>query len=154
MFQLMFGQRGTVREDFQPYESSLTGDRLHYISHFVLEDNFIGQGMGPPAMQAYLQAIQKLPAGDDVHGTIFLSPGAIVDNYEEQKRRKALAGGRAYSYQQVQDILIRGYEKSGYELWFKARSFRPTWEPKNHANSLAVAEWRQRKTRASAPRKL
>lgn len=120
MFQLLFNQQGAVRDDFKAYEHCLTGERLHYISHFVLEDNFIGQGLGPSAMQAYLQAIQSLSGGDDVHGTVFLSPGAIVENYEEQRKSKALAGSTHYSYQQVQDILIRGYEKSGYELWFKA----------------------------------
>ncbi|CAK4032878.1 Hypothetical predicted protein [Lecanosticta acicola] len=119
IFQLMFDQNGSVREEFESFKADLTGRKIHYVSFFILNDAFIGQGLGPLAMKTYFSALRRLSNGDDLHGTVVLSAAGVSEIWQRLCQSRANTGEHVYAHSQVQNLLINGYRKSKYKLWLK-----------------------------------
>lgn len=123
--QNIYTKAGEVRPEFSDHlddllpRISLAGpsDQLLYIPEFFLHQSFRGTGLAQSVLPNILSWITTLgiPSVLFPGGTVILSPAAFRTTMEEVKGKKATDG----DYLEVERKLVRSYEKSGFDVWWK-----------------------------------
>ncbi|GIZ49255.1 hypothetical protein CKM354_001228700 [Cercospora kikuchii] len=124
--QNIYTKAGEVRPEFSDHLDDLlprislagpSNNQLLYIPEFFLHQPFRGTGLAQGVLQNILSWITTLGSPSVLFpgGTMILSPAAFRTTMEEVKGK----GATDEDYLETERKLVRSYEKSGFEVWWK-----------------------------------
>lgn len=110
---------GAPRKVFEKHSKQLSGDKIMFVEGFKVADHLRGTGFAQVAMKAFLSNLPKLDVDAlKFDGTVVLSPGGYYETFEQKREQN---GGKAkHTFAYVSELLIKSYQKSGYEVYSKA----------------------------------
>lgn len=113
IMQHIFHRDGTPRDEYS--RKCLGGAKLHFVSHFQLEQHYRGCGLAKTALQTYLRGVQHKAMGlHRFRGHAVLSPAAL-----SQKKKFYESASSVKTLVEVEHALIASYERAGFKVWSK-----------------------------------
>lgn len=111
VMQTIFTKAGNVRAGFKAHRAELDGDSLMFIDTLQLNEKYHGKGLAQLALSSFHDLLPTLTDPYAFSGTILLSPAASGD-YKKKNGKSDV---------EIENALIRSYEKSDYEVWLKGK---------------------------------
>jgi hypothetical protein len=108
---------GVPRPDYDAHRNALTKDKVHLVTSFACEREHWGTGLAQRAMEGYERAMLQLPQAAGLQ-TMILSPAPLSD--------VLAATINPHPGREIEDRLVKSYEKSGYEVWSRQPSNVPS----------------------------
>lgn len=112
MMRTLYGPQGGIRKDYRSNADMLKDDWIMHLDTLKINEEYWGGGIGGIALQAFHVLLPKLSKGFAFSGIAVLSPATPMDAAEDFEKR-------GLTQCEQERVLIKFYEKVGYELWVR-----------------------------------